>query len=49
MRWLAEAHRIEAVVSADSGALWIRIAAQAYNQPADYERLASVIAASTLP
>jgi isopenicillin-N epimerase len=49
MRWLGEAHRIEAVVSADSGALWIRIAAQAYNEPADYERLASAIAGSTLP
>lgn len=49
MHWLGEAHRIEAVTSADSGALWIRIAAQAYNEPADYERLAAVITASPPP
>ncbi len=48
-RWLAETHRIEVLASAESGALWIRIAAQAYNEPADYERLAAVIAAASLP
>ena len=30
--------------SAESGALWLRIAAQAYNELADYERLAGAIA-----
>ena len=49
VRWLAETHRIETVISADSGALWLRIGAQAYNEQADYERLAAVIAAATLP
>lgn len=49
VRWLAEMHRIEAAISAESGALWIRVAAQAYNEAVDYERLAAVIANSTLP
>jgi isopenicillin-N epimerase len=48
-RWLAEAHRIETVVTCDSGALWLRIAAQAYNELAEYERLAAAIAAGSLP
>jgi len=38
-RWLALEHRIEAAVNAESGALWLRLAAQAYNEPADYQRL----------
>ncbi len=49
LRWLATEHHIEAIVTADSGALWLRIAAQAYNAIEDYERLASVIAGSNLP
>jgi isopenicillin-N epimerase len=34
-------HRIEVPVIAVAGALWARISAQAYNQPADYARLAA--------
>ncbi len=49
VRWLAETHRIEAAVSAESGALWLRIAAQAYNERADYERLAAAVAGAALP
>lgn len=41
--WLRENHRIEAPVWRIDGALWVRIAAQAYNEPADYERLAAAI------
>jgi isopenicillin-N epimerase len=41
-RWLSDAHRIEAAVNAQSGALWLRIAAQAYNELAEYERLAAL-------
>ncbi len=48
-RWLAAEHHIEAIVTADSGALWLRIAAQAYNAIEEYERLASVIAGANLP
>ncbi len=44
-RWLSDEHRIEAAVVADSGALWVRIAAQAYNELADYQRLDRAIAA----
>jgi isopenicillin-N epimerase len=43
VRWLAERHRIETAITADSGALWLRISAQAYNEPAEYARLASAI------
>jgi isopenicillin-N epimerase len=32
-------HRIEVPVISFAGALWVRISAQAYNEPADYERL----------
>jgi isopenicillin-N epimerase len=39
---LAEEHRIETAINLDSGALWLRLAAQAYNEPGDYERLADV-------
>lgn len=41
MRALSERHRIAAAVFALAGALWVRIAAQAYNESADYERLAA--------
>jgi isopenicillin-N epimerase len=43
-RWLSDEHRIEAAVNASSGALWVRVAAQAYNELADYERLLSAVA-----
>jgi isopenicillin-N epimerase len=37
--YLSEQHGIEAAVSAMDRRLWVRIMAQAYNEPADYERL----------
>ena len=40
MRELAERHNIAAAVVSLADALWLRIAAQAYNEPADYRRLA---------
>jgi isopenicillin-N epimerase len=40
---LAVEHRIETMIMAHGGALWIRLAAQAYNQLADYERLAALL------
>jgi isopenicillin-N epimerase len=36
---LAERHNIEAAVTASDGRLWVRIMAQAYNEPEDYQRL----------
>jgi isopenicillin-N epimerase len=48
-RWLGEAHRIETIVTAESGALWLRVAAQAYNTAAEYERLGAAVAGSNLP
>jgi isopenicillin-N epimerase len=36
---LSEQHRIEAVISAHGDTLWLRLAAQAYNERADYQRL----------
>ena len=39
---LADRHRIEAAVVAQAGGLWVRVAAQAYNERSDYERLAAV-------
>jgi isopenicillin-N epimerase len=42
-RRLAAEHRIEAAIVAQAGALWVRVAAQAYNRLADYERLAAVL------
>jgi isopenicillin-N epimerase len=39
---LFEEHRIEVAVTAFADALWARVSAQAYNEPADYERLARV-------
>ena len=44
MRELAERYRISAAVVALEGALWVRVAAQAYNESADYERLAALFA-----
>ncbi|HXQ52915.1 MAG TPA: aminotransferase class V-fold PLP-dependent enzyme [Stellaceae bacterium] len=49
VRWLGEVHRIEAAVSAESGGLWLRVAAQAYNAASDYDRLAGAIAGAELP
>jgi isopenicillin-N epimerase len=37
--FLAEQHGLEAAVNAIDGRLWVRIMAQAYNEPADYDRL----------
>ena len=42
-RRLAAEHRIEMAIMAQAGALWARVAAQAYNQLGDYERLAAVL------
>jgi isopenicillin-N epimerase len=39
---LADEHRIEIAVMAQAGGLWVRLAAQAYNEIADYERLAAI-------
>jgi isopenicillin-N epimerase len=44
MRELSERHRIAAAVVALEGALWVRVAAQAYNEIAEYERLATLFA-----
>ncbi|MGH7090795.1 MAG: aminotransferase class V-fold PLP-dependent enzyme, partial [Stellaceae bacterium] len=49
VRWLAEAHRIETHASAADGALWLRIAAQAYNEMRQYERLGDIVAQGPLP
>ncbi len=42
VRDLAERHRIEAAVVPLAGAFWVRVGAQAYNETADYERLAAL-------
>jgi isopenicillin-N epimerase len=42
--WLFEARRIEVAVMPFAGALWARVSAQAYNEPADYQRLADAFA-----
>ena len=42
-RRLSDEYRIEAAIMAQGGALWVRIAAQAYNELGDYERLASAL------
>jgi len=44
MRQLAERHKIGAAVVVLEGALWVRVAAQAYNEIAEYERLAALFA-----
>jgi isopenicillin-N epimerase len=45
-RRLQSDHAIAAAIVAQAGALWVRIAAQAYNERADYERLAGALADS---
>jgi len=42
---LARDHRIEVEIFAQAGALWLRIAAQAYNEWAEYEGLAAAVCA----
>lgn len=42
--WLFEARRIEVAVMPFAGALWARVSAQAYNELADYRRLAEAFA-----
>jgi isopenicillin-N epimerase len=42
-RRIADEHRIETIITAHRGAFWVRLAAQAYNARADYERLAEVL------
>lgn len=42
---LFEEHRIEVPFTTYDGRVWVRISAQAYNRPADYQRLADVFAA----
>ena len=37
-------HATDAPLHALAGAIWVRLSAQAYNQPADYDRLADVVA-----
>jgi isopenicillin-N epimerase len=39
---LADRHRIQAAIVTHGDTLWVRVAAQHYNQLADYERLAAV-------
>jgi isopenicillin-N epimerase len=41
--WLLHERRIEAQVLAIRGEAWVRLAAQVYNDKADYERLADAI------
>ncbi|TAL02946.1 MAG: aminotransferase class V-fold PLP-dependent enzyme [Rhodospirillaceae bacterium] len=43
--WLSEHHKIEVALSFQGDAAWVRIAAQAYNEPTDYDTLAGAIAA----
>jgi isopenicillin-N epimerase len=40
---LFEVHRIEVAITAFADSVWARISAQAYNEPADYERLAQAL------
>jgi isopenicillin-N epimerase len=39
-KWLLDTHHIEAAIMPFAGALWARISMQAYNEPADIQRLA---------
>jgi isopenicillin-N epimerase len=39
--WLFNTHRVELAINLFAGALWARISAQAYNEPADYQKLAA--------
>jgi isopenicillin-N epimerase len=41
-RRLSDEHHIEAAIMAQADGLWVRLAAQAYNEIADYERLAAL-------
>jgi isopenicillin-N epimerase len=41
-RRLSDEHRIEAAIVAQADGLWLRLAAQAYNEIEDYERLAAI-------
>jgi isopenicillin-N epimerase len=41
-RRLSDEHHIEAAIMAQADGFWVRLAAQAYNEMADYERLAAV-------
>ncbi|MGO4816618.1 hypothetical protein AB4156_44735, partial [Cupriavidus sp. 2MCAB6] len=41
-----EARGCDAPVSALAGGLWLRLSAQAYNEEADYERLAVLVRAA---
>ncbi|WP_395699914.1 aminotransferase class V-fold PLP-dependent enzyme [Aquabacterium sp.] len=41
--WLLREHQIEVGVSARDGRLWLRVAAQVYNEMSDIERLAAAI------
>lgn len=41
-RDLSERHRIEAAIVALQNAIWLRISAQAYNEPAEYRRLGTI-------
>lgn len=38
--WLFGTHRVEVPIMPFAGSLWVRISAQAYNEAADYQRLA---------
>jgi isopenicillin-N epimerase len=42
-RFLSHVHRVEVAVHPIDGALWLRVAAQAYNARAQYERLAAAL------
>jgi isopenicillin-N epimerase len=41
-RRLSDEHRIEAAIMAQADGLWVRLAAQAYNEIEDYARLAAI-------
>lgn len=47
-RWISR-DRVVAPVMAIDGAPWVRISAQAYNGPADYERLARLVTSRSIP
>jgi isopenicillin-N epimerase len=42
---LLRRHRIQVPVFPFAGALWLRISAQAYNEPGEYSRLADAVLA----
>jgi hypothetical protein len=43
--WLYNKHAIEVPINDFNGDWLLRVSAQAYNQPAEYERLAEVVCA----